>query len=507
MPSDSQLSSPPAAGRIVRHLLRDPLSWIAAGSTLLIGAALLFDAIPGLRGPVGDPKQWVWRHVWPPDLRPGWLLLPLVAAALIGGVMWVTRRQGRLSPAALGALAGLALAFQLGVQITGSDGLAVTSRTINPAYYGYFPPATEIDNLRADLPDYPALTADWSAPTRLLTHPPGNLIAFWLVIRVFDGIGPLRTLANTLIAPRMAALPDWAAAYSPAEVLAGTAVGFGTALLAALTVFPLYALARRTGSERSARLAAALYPFIPALTLFLPVVDTAYTLPTVGALWLVVSGLQEQQRGRLLIAGLVLGLSTFHSFGLLPVGAVAGVLIVLHHLPTLRRSWRTLLLDGLALAPGVIGVWVVAWAGFGLNPVVMYRTSMIAHGGLTRARSYGLWLGYNVWDVLLFTGLPIGLHALRRALRLVRRLARRETLALADRLLLAAASVMGLIWISGSVRGETARILIFVMPLLAWAAADDVAQDGVRPAGYGVLLGGLLVVQTVVMHAALGVYH
>ena len=143
MSSESPSSSPPAAGRIVRHLLRDPLSWIAAGSTLLISGLLLFDAVPALRGPITDPVQWVWRHVWPPDLRPVWLLLPLIAAGLIGVVMWITRRHGRLSPVALGALAGLALAFQLGVQISGSDGLAVTSRTLNPAYYGYFPPAAE----------------------------------------------------------------------------------------------------------------------------------------------------------------------------------------------------------------------------------------------------------------------------------------------------------------------------------------------------------------------------
>lgn len=56
-------------------------------------------------------------------------------------------------------------------------------------------------------------------------------------------------------------------------------------------------------------------------------------------------------------------------------------------------------------------------------------------------------------------------------------------------------------------RGETARTLLYVSPVLAWAAGGDIAAEPARPAGYRALLLAWMVIQTLVFQAVLIVYH
>src|SRR5258706_11303494 len=146
--------------------------------TLGLCVIIALDLIPTLRGPAGS-YEWRWVHTWPPDLVPWKLALPLAVLAAIAGWIWLTRAAKTLDYKWLLILAGLALTFRLAVQETGIQGNSIVARVMNPSYLGYFPPATQIDDMADFLRRYADIQS--SLPyKRLVTHPPGNTVVYWL---------------------------------------------------------------------------------------------------------------------------------------------------------------------------------------------------------------------------------------------------------------------------------------------------------------------------------------
>ncbi len=491
--------------RFFSRLSRDPLARAVTILTLLLSAAIVFDVTPLLRGPAPYPPEWQWHHVWPPDVRPAWLLLPLGVAGLIGLWALLTRNLARLRVWTLLALAGLAFAFWLAVMSIGHHGLQIVARTLNPAYFSVFGAAVRIDNMPEFLRTYVAQHAQLAYRQR--SHPPGNTLFFWSIIHVVRGLPFVTRLAAPVIQPRLAGLPGWINSYATPDIVAGIAVSLIVPALNALSILPLYRLARRLSGERAARLAAILYAFVPGMALFLPVVDGTYALIAITAVWLTAGGLADRQRWRIALGGLVGGLGTFMSYSMIPLALMLALVTVFHYTGHYRRpGLKQLALDLLALAAGGLVVWIIPWLLFGFNPIGAFLAAMHSHEN-SRNRSYWLWLFYNPYDVLLFAGVPVAFHYLRGLLRLGKGMILRVRLGPADWLLAAFVLSMIAMDVSGGLRGETARTLLYVMPLLAWAAAHDIAGENVSPAGYGVLLSGLLVLQTLAFQAALNVYH
>jgi len=497
-----KLAQPPqgAQSGVITNLGRDRLAWGLLCLTLGFCVAIVFDFTPLLRGPAPYPPEWRWAYVWPPNLIPWNLIWPLGVLALAGGWYWATRKALQLNALQLLTLIGLALAFRLSIESVRNEGLSIVARMLNPTYFGYFTPAAAIE----DLPNFlRTFTRDQlSLPyDRVQTHPPGNVVFYWLIIHGVDSLPFISKLAAPLIEPRLAALPDWINNYSMAEIIAGSLAAFIVPLLSALSLWPLYQLGKILWDEQTARLACWLYIFIPALTVFTPVTDDLFTLWAALSLWLVVSGLVQEQLWRIALAGFIWGLGLFMSFGLLALGLSGWLLIVLYR----QRQLKIALQECLVL--GVAGslIWIMAWATFNLNPFLIYQNSLAAHGAVTSSRSYWLWLFYNPYDVLIFAGLPIAIFALGAVFRLGQQLLNQEPLSLADQTLAACLLAMLLVFLSGSVRGETARILLFVYPWLALFAAGQISRTS-RPAGFRVLMIALVVIQTLVFQISLNAY-
>ncbi len=250
-----------------------------------------------------------------------------------------------------------------------------------------------------------------------------------------------------------------------------------------------------------------LYAFIPALVLFTPVVDDLFSFLTVTALWLTVKGLDERHAAWVGLAGLMWGVGAFMTFGVLPVLLLLALTIALRRAGE-AGGGRRMLLEGAALGAGGSVVWGLAWLFAGLNPVALYRVSTLAHGGLTETRSYWLWLVYNPYDVLLFAGVPVAVHFLRGAVQVVRRSGGFPRLpSSADQLMLAFLITLLVLFVSGTVRGETARILLYATPVLAWAAGRDIAEHEESTPGYGAWMAALMAGQAIFFYMILDVYH
>jgi hypothetical protein len=488
----------------------------SAGWRLTIGLALLtaalciaiaLDVTPYLRGPGEYPPEWRWG--WRPFVLTALgLAACLIAWGLLMGWVWLAARRGWPAARVIAGLALIGLGLVMAVHSAAPGGPSLVARTLNPAYFGYFGPATEVDDLRAFLADYADAQPDFDNP-RMESHPPGHVVFNWLVIRVVEAIPGTSQLAERLIAPRLAALPTWAADYTPLEALAGAVVGGLIPVLSVLAVVPLYLLARQAYGEMTARRAGLLYLLAPSLTLFQPVVDETFALICALALWLAYLAVGRDRPVLLYLAGLVISVGTFASLSVLPLGLIIGLFIVVAAWEEVRAAPRSSL-GRLAARLAIFGlgaltIWALAWLWAGLPLLRVLRTSLLEADTVQHGRNYWYWLFYGPYDVLLFAGIPTAGLALARLIRLIR--ARRGLqVSLADRLLVAFALGMASLAVSGSLKGEVARTLIYTLPplaLFAGAESQDAKMDG-RVFG---LVAAAAFVQLIVFRGWLEVYH
>ena len=166
-----------------------------------------------------------------------------------------------------------------------------------------------------------------------------------------------------------------------------------------------------------------------------------------------------------LLGGLILSAATFLSFGplvmLMPMG-LAALLWVLPH--PQRRQWARLALDALLFLAGLILPWIAYRLAFGNGFPDIWRVSMAYHLGL--GREYSVWLFYHLYDFLAFLGLPLTLLLIAGLMRAIR--ARKD-----DRAALPLGFGLGLLLLdlSGTARGEVARVWLFLTPFAVIGAA------------------------------------
>jgi hypothetical protein len=248
-----------------------------------------------------------------------------------------------------------------------------------------------------------------------------------------------------------------------------------------------------------------LFVFVPALTLFIPVSDDLYTLLATLTFWLAAKSLARGSYGPLWLAGVAAGTSLFQSLSTTPLIVATGLFIAIYHVAQGRAYWRSGLMSLVVFGIGIAMLWTIIWLTFGLNPFKVFINCLSTYEA--RMRSYWLSVVYNPYDVLLFAGIPVAAHFIMAVVDLGQRLVARQSLALSDCLLLAFAVAMLMLDAGGSLRGETARTLLYVIPLLTLFAAAHITQSLKRASHYNVLMLALMGIQTITFQATLAVYH
>jgi hypothetical protein len=267
-------------------------------------------------------------------------------------------------------------------------------------------------------------------------------------------------------------------------------VGLATPLLSALALLPIYALARQQGGVRAGLRAAGIFALVPAFTLFAPQMDQLFPLLAGLILWAFITGWEKQHPGWLFISGLLLSLATFLSLGLAALGLWLSLYAVIRWLTdSPGRTWQRLVATGLAVGAGIASLWLICWLTFGLDPLAVVRTGMAQHFEIvTGRRDYGLWLGYNFYDFASFLGLPLAFLFSSRVLTGFRHAAGRRWHKV-DAVAVATALTLLILDLSGTSRGEVARLWLFLMPPAVLAA--------VTPLNNGQLLKTLALLQAV----------
>ncbi|HEX8833389.1 MAG TPA: hypothetical protein VF719_04275 [Abditibacteriaceae bacterium] len=438
-------------------------------------------------------------HITPNPLAwpAGAWLLPIGVLFIFGGLAAVSaydrfkransRKSQKASTAiSLGALCLLAIfwpASLLGPTLTGTSGVAnLVQAHWSDVANGYFGAAYEIEDPRQFTGEYPrqSQTADSPTKAHVATHPPGAVLWYYGARRVFENSprlqntfsGVARWLGHEDIDTVAAQSRDIVLQSSGQEVTLPTSAvpaalwcAFLIACCAALTVPAVYLLAAQSSDAESVDtnegrglLAAALWVFAPTVGLFAFTLDV---LIACGAAWTLVFLTRRGGWAWRFAAGIVLGLTSFLSFGALAIWGICVLVVVLQ-----RR-----IKDLLPMIAGFVFVWLVVMLLFPMQPLTIYRNAMAAHRAATlTSRSYGGWLLLNLVMFVLFAGWPLVVGTFRALCQLKKTSppAWSET---AITVGIAALATMLLLTLSGNVRGEVERLWLFLLaPLCALAA-------------------------------------
>lgn len=443
--------------------------------------------------PLGVPGQWVWRLYEDQFIpRPARGSLAAFAAALLATLVVLDRLRGGRPPTKQLCALLLAVIILLGMIV--ALGMALDSASywiraaavvVSDVSMGYYEQARQMHDVRGFLAAHVNRATDPRVADRVRTHPPGPVL-FCHVIRSFFlthtswATSFEHVLSDRWGAPVGATIHEIATSFSATPLSALDAV---IALLVALILstiwvliaLPAFGLGTVVFNRRVGLILALLAITGPSLLHFTPSIDGlgAWLAVTFMYLWLL-----ALKGGRWWVYGLAGAAATLMlmwSFGFLILGVVAvSAAIALwgqESAPQRRRRWC-----GFGLCIGTFALayaLVYLWSGY--NVLAALPASLAAHRQILAScgRSYLVWLPMNLYDFLLFMGPALAIVA---AAAIHQGLTGRQWPPLARGFVNGLLIAVALLLISGSTRGEVGRIWVFLMPLAALPAAQQLAE-------------------------------
>lgn len=440
-----------------------------AGVTLttLVTVALAIAVVLQVAG-VNGPSEWRWPYR---AVGLSWVF-GLAAVGFGALVIWVATGASKfLGRGTVACLAALGFGFSMSLVAAQSGGLGrVIEALISRHTFGYVYDAGTTANARDLIVPTSDVTERMSMHS--VTHPPGALLLIRGIDDLVRNLGPARG-SLALKAQTEIAREIWRAKERgkgvPARPLSPwttLTLAFLLPLLSALAAIPLASLTERlSGSRETALLAAAFWLLLPARSLFTPSLDQALPLLALSAAALAARSTWLRD----LAAGFLLFLATFVSWGLLVAAPLVAWISWRANRPAERRAPLLSYPEIQRVCRLGLG-FALPWLAFSLathyQPLAAFQAALGNHGQMAVAtRSYLTWIWGNPYDLALLWGPPIFLLAVFSPLLL------HEAPATLRQTLAGIGALFALLWLSGSVRGEVARIWLFFAPFACLAAA------------------------------------
>lgn len=503
--SDRQQAQTRAA---VRPLAGDPLLWIALALTVVICLAI-FNHIHYINGPTG-PKQWQWPYRHRDIFLQGclgamWRLA--LGGALIGGTTWLIRR--RMLPGVARHWVGLVALFCWGVFFVWTNLIAATPMRLShlprivksQIWTSYFNVAQWIQNgrlppLNETLERYSELLPQF--PLHASTHPPGAVLSSYGLLRFFQN-HPVLSMAMGDFYQKIGADPELAGVEKfTSDDVTALSLGILVTLAGPLGVFPLFWLVRRamkeTGesgqeceAERTAWVAALLWVHYPALVLMTPAFDLMHPALTLLCIYFTMRGLHDRPIawGVALALLFMVGITfTFTLLLLAPMLCLMALLELCRRAASLRP--KAILRQASLANPGGRRLWILVAATvttcllvdlilrhiFEIHLLQIFVAALHHQNNELLAnlnRTFKVWVFYNIWDFLLFAGMPLAVFALAWFARVFREWWRKPAAVVPS---LAIFPLMVLVVdLSHQLSAETARVWLFLAAGMVWAGA------------------------------------
>jgi hypothetical protein len=446
--------------------------WLAGVIAITLAWSLLLvgDTVPSLRGPAG--RRWSYE---PATSSMRIIVVGLLFFVYLIVAIWLLRETPRQINnrnrlwiyLVIGwAFVGTPLIQCAVIYLRHPDILReLFDRTASLNSGGYFSAVVGVENIHDYLRRFPALMPDF--PIHPKRHPPGIPLTFWLTRQAFSTMPGLAHRA-ALILKRFQCDNLWLQYLSDPQV-ASAWVSMALPGLTALTLLPLYQLARHLLDRQRALFVVLLYPLIPSVSLFATMWDQFIPLFTTLGLLGLIRGMEERRLVVLVGAGVAISVGTFFSLGTVTGLAVLGLYGLFWHVAQRPFDPRRMILDSVAFAAGLASVWLIYWLFWGVTLVEIWRVAMTFHFNMKDTYLPSV---FHLYDFLVFLGIPL-IYPLIRTVRQAVRSPRGE-----HSQLLSLAFVLGLLVIdlSGSSKGEVARVWMFLIPWALVVVAQGLKQ-------------------------------
>jgi len=503
-----------------------------AAALILAGAIIATLVVLGLRPPIGVRGQ----YVYPYRTAPAWsaaLALGACAGAVVCAVAWAVsarRRPGRRGRSvALAVIVAAGLGFHLGGALLpraypGAELLWPFLWVNTEGAYAH--EAGKVDSAGRFVSDYvhwldvsrvPGAPR-WVQVHHVQVHPPGPILSFVALDRLFAGAPRLAASVNGFVRTAFPSALVIERSKRSLPLRRPIAVAFTMALLAiglaALAPLACYFAASEILPRRAALAAAGLAALVPGTCLFNPSFDQAFPTLTFLLGAVAVRAVKRRSGAWGVGTGVVLyALMFFHvGFGL--AGAIlAFALLVAARAGEARPSARELLArlrwPGVGVAVGFLtpAFLLAVWLGYPTFRVMLLCLRNNGYFNAASGRTYWPWVVVNPLEYSVSLGFALAGLAAWAWAREVWRAARSRSLKGASAALLAAVTVLLGLNFLGLNRGETSRLWLFLSPFFVVGAVDWVWRRLAEPGRLAWRLCAVQAVQAVLLGVALDMGH
>ena len=474
---------------------------LITAATILFCLAIGFDISPFLRGPSPYPPEWRWGYEFVNTA--GRLYTPVGVAAVIIGIFALVEKQKFLrarSPAiVLVLLILVSFFFQLSLLFYSRSGILVlVHRIINPQLNGYFTAALSIHNISEFLRTYNTQVLHFVYHAK--AHPPGAILLFYFINQAMTAFPLLGNTASHFVPSHTDVKLIWNTLL-PAQKAGALFAAFFIPFLSTLTLIPLYYSAKILYGSKVAMRSVCLFVFIPSIVFFIPINDSFLHVFSITAFFFLLKGIEKSKGYWYVLSGATLFLGVFFNLSLLPLL----VFLVFFFLSKSAQTPPNLPLSGeeqeisrpdkrphevdSTLVVGrlwrVLNSGVFFFLGFLLLPILLFlffqfsfiqvAQTIMAHVPDVHTRSYWIWIFYNLYDFLVFSGIPITIVVFVALKQLLIDSMKKQWKQI-NYLLVSFLLMIFILNFSGSVRGETGRLWSVYMPFMTLIAVAFVTN-------------------------------
>ena len=449
---------------MLKYLYKQNLTWIII-ITVLFLAAIGFNISPFLRGPAPYPPEWQWTYLFINTLDR--IYLPIIFISIVIALFWLSEKRksfvARHTKLLLVSVILLSFLFQISVQFFSRAGVPVLiHRIINPELNGYFTAALPVENVADFLSTYNQNILEFVYHAK--SHPPGAILFFFAIKQLMSAFPLLGSVANNFSPTHLDVKSVWDTLL-PSEKATAIFSAFLIPLLSAFSTIPIYYSLKILYGVKAALRSIFLFAFIPSVVLFIPINDSFLHIFAITAFFFMLKGIKQKKLLHILLSGLTLFLGLFFNLSLLPLVIFLGVFFLLGNLTQKKLEFKYILKGGLVFSFGFILLPLILYFSFHFDFIHMLRIIMGSVPDV-HTRSYKIWIFYNLYDFFIFSGIPIAVVFFLSIKKLF-----------LNHLLIAFLTMLIILNFSGSIRGETGRILVIFMPFMALIAASFVTNN------------------------------
>ena len=434
--------------------MQNKLLNICGGVTLLFCVLISFDIFPFLRGPAPYPPDWQWEYFFINTLEKIWLPVAVIWVILIFSYylerkteMHIQKHESKI----LFCLICLFFLFQLSITFFSRAGIGVLlARIIHPDMNGYFTAAIQIHDVSSFLKTFNATVL--SFPMHAQGHPPGAILFFWVIEQIFRPISFFFGFLNNISLSHSDIAQIWKG-LTISQKTTALITGLFIPFLSTFTSLFVYYIGKKLYGIRVGIRAACISISIPSFIFFIPLNDVFLPLFPLSSFYCFVRGLSEEKPSLLFLSGVIFSAGLFFSISLLPLLFLFGMYLVW------RREIKIIFQNGPIFFLGMLPIPLSLFL-YGYNTLLVFQTLL---RGLPENRAYLTWVFFNVSDFFIFLGIPLFFFFMILLCKYIG-ITIGLQLKKIDPLTIGTIGMITLLDVSGSVRGEVARIWLPMYP-------------------------------------------